>query len=347
MRSSGSRVGWKMLFVILTKLIPRKNFFLYCKTFGVDGTLSHPPYTSVFPPRPLTPFHSPVLARPRPFLARPSKRAKREIYYFICRSLRNDNKFLDSKICTFKILLSWRFPRKTALWTIFLSAPHPQPPSKPQILFLLSSRRLWICRVSQFRSHFFSASKTLRAQRLTKIQDRLKFSISLENFKVAWNFQSWPPEFPTKNRGLVGLEKVQGATRLGATGLRDSERKSASERVSERTSEKPLKNLWKTSQKSLKTSQKSLKTSQNLSKPLKTSEILWKTSRKSLKNLWKPPSQRPSQRPLSEADFLSEALSPVAPILLPLDLSPMGGSLENFKLALKFQDLEFFSRLGP
>ena len=32
------------------------------------------------------------------------------------------------------------------------------------------------------------------------------------------------------------LEKVQGATRLGATGLRASERISASERVSERTS---------------------------------------------------------------------------------------------------------------
>ena len=39
---------------------------------------------------------------------------------------------------------------------------------------------------------------------LEKIQDRLKFSISLENFNLAWNFQSWPPEFPTKNRGLVG-----------------------------------------------------------------------------------------------------------------------------------------------
>ena len=38
------------------------------------------------------------------------------------------------------------------------------------------------------------------------------------------------------------LEKVQGATRLGATGLRASERKSASERVSERTFE-DLKNL--------------------------------------------------------------------------------------------------------
>ena len=36
---------------------------------------------------------------------------------------------------------------------------------------------------------------------------------------------------------ILVLEKVQGATRLGATGLRASERKSASERVSERTSE--------------------------------------------------------------------------------------------------------------
>ena len=37
MRSSGSRVDWKIFFVIFTKLIPRKNF-LYCKNFGVDGT---------------------------------------------------------------------------------------------------------------------------------------------------------------------------------------------------------------------------------------------------------------------------------------------------------------------
>ena len=31
-------MGWKIFFVIFTKLIPRKNFFLYCKNFGVDGT---------------------------------------------------------------------------------------------------------------------------------------------------------------------------------------------------------------------------------------------------------------------------------------------------------------------
>ena len=37
---------------------------------------------------------------------------------------------------------------------------------------------------------------------------------------------------PTK----LSLEKVEGATRLGATGLRASERKSASERVSENLS---------------------------------------------------------------------------------------------------------------
>ena len=28
---------WNIFFVIFTKLIPRKNFFLYCKNFGVDG----------------------------------------------------------------------------------------------------------------------------------------------------------------------------------------------------------------------------------------------------------------------------------------------------------------------
>ena len=46
-------------------------------------------------------------------------------------------KFLDNKIFTFKILLSWRFPRKIAFWRIFLSAPLPTPPWKTQILFFI------------------------------------------------------------------------------------------------------------------------------------------------------------------------------------------------------------------
>ena len=42
-------------------------------------------------------------------------------------------KCLDNKICTFKSLLSWRFPRKQRFWTIFLSAPKPPPPpEKPK-----------------------------------------------------------------------------------------------------------------------------------------------------------------------------------------------------------------------
>ena len=50
-------------------------------------------------------------------------------------------KFLDYKICTFNILLSWRFPRKTAFMAEF-PPPMPPPQKKTQILFLLSSRRL-------------------------------------------------------------------------------------------------------------------------------------------------------------------------------------------------------------
>ena len=56
------------------------------------------------------------------------------------RSLRNDNKFLDNKISTFKNILSWRFLRKTAFWDDFPLCP--QAPPNTQILLLLSSRRL-------------------------------------------------------------------------------------------------------------------------------------------------------------------------------------------------------------
>ena len=37
-------------------------------------------------------------------------------------------KFLDNKICTFKNLLSWRFPRKQAFWDDFLLCPQGPPP---------------------------------------------------------------------------------------------------------------------------------------------------------------------------------------------------------------------------
>ena len=62
---------------------------------------------------------------------------------FILGACAMTTKFLDNIIFTFKILLSWRFPRKVAFWTIFLPAPLPTPPWKAQILFLLSSRFLW------------------------------------------------------------------------------------------------------------------------------------------------------------------------------------------------------------
>ena len=39
-------------------------------------------------------------------------------------------KFLDNKICTFKILLSWRLPRKTAFLATFPLCPQAPPPLK-------------------------------------------------------------------------------------------------------------------------------------------------------------------------------------------------------------------------
>ena len=42
-------------------------------------------------------------------------------------------KFLDNKIWTLKILLSWRFPRKTAFWTICPLCPQSPPPGGPPL----------------------------------------------------------------------------------------------------------------------------------------------------------------------------------------------------------------------
>ena len=52
-------------------------------------------------------------------------------------------KFLDNKICTFKILLSWRFPRKTAFWDDFPVCPQGAPPSKRKtFIFIVVSPSL-------------------------------------------------------------------------------------------------------------------------------------------------------------------------------------------------------------
>ena len=59
-------------------------------------------------------------------------------------------KIFDNRFRTFKILLSWRFPRKAAFWDNFPVCPQGPAPSKAKSLFLLSSRRLncgtnWRC----------------------------------------------------------------------------------------------------------------------------------------------------------------------------------------------------------
>ena len=43
-----------------------------------------------------------------------------------------------------------------------------------------------------------------KGPKIEKFQSCLIFPISLEIFNLDWNFQSWPSEFPTENRGLVG-----------------------------------------------------------------------------------------------------------------------------------------------
>ena len=78
------------------------------------------------------------------FLLRKDRQGAFSVIPGLVRACAMTTKFLDNKICTFKILLWWRFPRKTAFWTIFLSAAKASPPQKARILFLLSSRRLWV-----------------------------------------------------------------------------------------------------------------------------------------------------------------------------------------------------------
>ena len=64
-------------------------------------------------------------------------------------------KFLDNKIFTFKILLSWRFPRKIAFWTIFLPAPLPTPPLKSaNFIFIVVSLSLNKGRPNHDHNHF-------------------------------------------------------------------------------------------------------------------------------------------------------------------------------------------------
>ena len=52
---------------------------------------------------------------------------------------RGMTKFLDNKICTFKILLSWRFPRKQRFGRFSSLPPMPPPPLKTaNLIFIVS-----------------------------------------------------------------------------------------------------------------------------------------------------------------------------------------------------------------
>ena len=59
----------------------------------------------------------------------------------------------DYTICTFKILLSWRFPRKTAFWKCSFLPQGPPPKKKPKnFIFIVVSLSLIMDYVSQINS---------------------------------------------------------------------------------------------------------------------------------------------------------------------------------------------------
>ena len=173
----------------------------------------------------------------------------------------------------------------------------------------------------------FCAPCSLRAQRLKKFkialwdwnfQARLKVSsepptkprflwgilqVGIENFKRDWKFQAslisfkiralWVSETPNR-REFKG-------NRIGATGLRASERKSASERVSE----------WEGFQRFLRGFERFLEVFRDFerfSEVFRGFERFFRGFQRFVRGFQRS-SQRPSQRQIS----LSEALSPVAP----------------------------------
>ena len=76
-----------------------------------------------------------------------SKRRRKKAFFLrypqILGACAMTTRFLDKQMCTFRILLSWRFPRKEQHFgTISSLTPPSCLPPKTQILFLSSSRRL-------------------------------------------------------------------------------------------------------------------------------------------------------------------------------------------------------------
>ena len=131
---------------------------------------------------------------------------------------------------------------------------------------------------------------------------------------------------PSSCRG-TDWRKFKGQHDYGRRDWEPLRGKSASQRVSERTSE----NLWKVS----KNLWKSLKTSENPWKPLKTSKDLWKSPLKTL------PLRGPLRDPL-RGRFPSQRLS----VLLPLFCCPLN-SLRADPWALSWGLCEWFCTQVP
>ena len=119
-------------------------------------------------------------------------------------------KFLDNKNFKFKILLSWRFPRKQAFLDDFPICPQGPPPSKANILFLLSSRRKFRERKLNTNLFFSNFSGTSGISRQNPGISRQKSLVSLVSIDIP-NFLA-----PTQARGRPPPHrKISGPKSLG------------------------------------------------------------------------------------------------------------------------------------
>ena len=108
-------------------------------------------------------------------------------------------KYLDNKGSTFRILLSWCFPRKTALWDDFLVCPQCPPIQKHTFNFVVvspslrhtSAFRTRVFRGQEFNTNFFSqAFRVPLGPKCTTASQPQSLAIFWIAGEIARNFRS-------------------------------------------------------------------------------------------------------------------------------------------------------------